>query len=103
MLKARMGDRVRVQYLGLLADGKPATASRGREVMDFTVGSDSVVPGISRAVVGMAKGDEKRLTLTPADAFGTVDPQLIEEVPRRQFPKDLSLEIGKKLLATGQH
>lgn len=102
MLKARMGDRVRVQYLGLLADGKPATQSRGREVLDFTVGSQSVAPGISQAVVGMAKGEEKRVTLPPAEAFGPVNPRLIKQVPRHRLPEAVELYVGKQLLATGQ-
>lgn len=102
MFQARNGDRVRVQYLGLLSDGKPVTGSRRREVLDFTVGSQEVIPGISRAVVGMAQGEEKRVSLTATDAFGIVNPRLIKEVPKRRFPDSLALHVGQRLMAIGE-
>ena len=99
--RAKVGDRVRVQYLGLLSNGAATQRSRGRRVLEFTVGSDEVIPGISLGVVGMAEGDQKRLTLEPKDAYGVVRPKLIKEVPRKRFPKHLDLHVGKRLTSVG--
>lgn len=101
MNRAKLGDRVRVQYLGLLKDGTATGKQRGRQVLEFTVGSKEVIPGISQAVVGMAKGEEKRLTLQPADAYGAVHRKLIREIPRQRFPSHLDLCVGKRLTSIG--
>ena len=101
MTKAKLGDRVRVQYLGLLNDGTAAEKHRGRKVLEFTVGSKEVIPGISLGVVGMAKGEQKRLTLQPQDAYGAVRRKLIKEIPRQRFPTHLDLCVGKRLTSIG--
>ena len=101
MNRAKLGDRVRVQYLGLLKDGTATDKHRGRQVLEFIVGSKEVISGISLAVVGMAKGEEKRLTLQPKDAYGAVRRKLIKEIPRQRFPSHLELCVGKRLTSVG--
>jgi peptidylprolyl isomerase len=99
--RAQPGDRVRVQYIALLADGSAAQQHRGRQVLEFTVGSDEVIRGISQGVVGMARGEQKRLTLEPKDAYGPVRDTLIHEVPRQRFPTHVVLHVGKRLTSVG--
>jgi peptidylprolyl isomerase len=101
MSKVKLGDRVRVQYLGMLSSGRPMSASGGREVLNFTAGSGRVMPGISFGVVGMSVGEQKRLTLTAEQAYGAVDSKLIKEVSRQRFAPGLNLQVGKQLMATG--
>ena len=102
MATAKLGDRVRVQYLGLRKDGRgTGRVLHKREVLEFVVGSKDVMPGISFGVVGMAEGDQKRLTLQPKDAYGVVRRKLIKEVPRQRFGSHLDLRAGKRLTATG--
>jgi peptidylprolyl isomerase len=95
MDRAKAGDHVRVQYFAPAKRG--ATAMRpGRTVLEFTVGSGEVIPGISLGVVGMAEGEKKQLVLQPQDAYGVVRRQLIKEIPRERFP-GLDLRVGKRL------
>jgi peptidylprolyl isomerase len=101
MNRAKVGDRVRVQYLGLLNNGAVIGTRRGRQVLEFTVGSDEVIPGISHGVVGMAEGEQKRMTLQPKDGYGAVRPKLIREVSRQRFPIHLDLHVGKRLTSVG--
>jgi peptidylprolyl isomerase len=101
MSTAKLGDRVRVQYLELLKDGTATEKNRRRQVLQFTVGSSEVIPGISFGLVGMAEGEQKRMTLKPEEAYGAVRPKLIREVPRRRFPAHVDLCVGKHLVATG--
>ena len=99
--KVKLGDRVQVQYVGTLEDGTAVEFSHGRQVLEFTVGSKEVPPGISFGVVGMAEGEQKRLTLQPPDAYGPVRPKLIQEVPLDRFPTRLNLRVGQRLTAIG--
>jgi FKBP-type peptidyl-prolyl cis-trans isomerase SlyD len=70
-------------------------------VLQFTVGSKEVIRGISFGLVGMAEGEQKRLTLQPRDAYGAVRSKLIKEVPRKRFRSDMRLYVGQQLTATG--
>jgi peptidylprolyl isomerase len=101
MATAKLGDRVRVQYLGLRTEGRGTGSPHKRKVLEFTVGSKEVMPGISFGVLGMSEGEQKRLTLQPKDAYGVVQRKLIKEVPRQRFPSHLDLRAGKRLTATG--
>jgi FKBP-type peptidyl-prolyl cis-trans isomerase 2 len=98
MDKAKSGDRVRVQYS---APAKRGETDRrpGHTVLEFIVGSGTVIPGISLGVVGMAVGERKHLVLQPPDAYGAIDSKLIKQVPRKKFPRHLELHVGKRLAA----
>ena len=101
MSKVQRGDRVRVQYFGLLPNGQPIADTPKREVLVFTAGGQEVIPGISNGVVGMAIGDQKRMTLSAEEAFGPVDGKLRKEVSRQRFGPGLELYVGKRLMAIG--
>ncbi|HJS08254.1 MAG TPA: FKBP-type peptidyl-prolyl cis-trans isomerase [Pirellulales bacterium] len=99
MNMAKLGDRVRVQYSrvrsGENGSGKPAVL----KVVEFTVGSPDVMPGLSIGVIGMAPGEQKRLTLQPAEAFGEFQPGLVKEIPRARISRGIALRVGKRLSA----
>jgi FKBP-type peptidyl-prolyl cis-trans isomerase 2 len=99
MTTVRLGDRVEVQYLRLINGGEATQPEREGKVLEFVVGSKRVIPGISFGVVGMVEGEEKRLTLSPKDAYGAVHPTLIQEVARKRFPSHLQLQVGQRLAA----
>ena len=98
MRTAQIGDQVKVQYSRLPLDA--ADRRTKPQTCVFLVGSRDVFPALSMGVVGMAPGDRKQLSLPPAEAYGTVQPKLIQQIPRSQFPKHLVLEVGKRLTAT---
>ena len=99
--KAKLGDRVRIDYSGQIKDEKSGMQRLGREVMEFTVGSQEVMPGINKGVVGMVEGERKQMTLQPSDAYGEHRPNLIQEIPRQRLPSDVVLKVGKRLSTIG--
>jgi FKBP-type peptidyl-prolyl cis-trans isomerase 2 len=101
MQAVRLGDRVRVEYTRIKQRAGAAAQATEPKVLEFTVGGNEVMPGLSVGVVGMAQGDEKHMTLQPAEAYGPVKPGLIKEIPRHQFPKHIVLRVGKRLTALG--
>ncbi len=97
MRQATSCDSVRVYYTGTLDDGTEFDSSIESEPIELTIGSGQFFPELESALVGMAKGATKKVTLKPENAFGAYDPQLIENVERELIPPEVKLEIGTVL------
>lgn len=99
MKNVELGDHVRVQYSRVRSRGNGNAKPPQLKELEFTAGGRGVMPGLSRGVVGMAPGEQKRLTLQPAEAYGDIQPELVKEIPRAQIPKRITLRVGKLLNA----
>lgn len=95
----KKGDTVSLHYTGTLDDGSVFdTSEKRKEPLKFTAGSGQVIPGFDKAVIGMKKGDEKKFTLQPSDAYGDRRPELTQSVPRKQLPQDHEPKPGMMLV-----
>ncbi|MCD6575708.1 MAG: peptidylprolyl isomerase [Nanoarchaeota archaeon] len=90
----KKGDIVKVEYTGTLDDGTVFDTSKGKAPLEFKVGEGRIIKGFEEAVIGMEKGEEKEVRIPPEKAYGDPNPELIAEVPREQFPKDMELKEG---------
>jgi FKBP-type peptidyl-prolyl cis-trans isomerase 2 len=97
-MQAKKGDTVRVHYTGKLTSGEQFDSSAGREPLEFEVGAGMMIKGFDDAVVGMAIGDKKTVTLQPAEAYGERFDEMLIEFPRSNFPEDLIPEVGMQLM-----
>lgn len=103
MAAVKSGDKVRVHYTGTLADGSQFDSSRERAPLEVEVGSGDTIPGFEKALVGMAPGDTRTVTIAAAEAYGDRDDERIIDVRRSALPDDLQLEVGQMLdMSTGE-
>ena len=96
---AKDGDIVAVHYVGTLDDGSQFDSSRGREPLEFEVGTDQMIAGFDAAVRGMSVGETKTVRILPEDAYGLVDTALIFNVPIEEAPEDVA--VGDEVLIDG--
>jgi peptidylprolyl isomerase len=99
MRQATTGDTLRVHYTGTLADGTEFDSSTSRDPLVVTIGEGQVIPGFEDALVGMAEGESKSVTLPPEDAYGPHHDQLVHTVERTRIPETIDLEVGTVLQA----
>ena len=102
MKQATAGDTVRVHYTGTLEDGSTFDTSKDRDPMEVNLGSGQILSGVEDALIGMAEGDTKKVTLAPDDAFGDRNPELVQNVGRSTIPAEIPLEVGAVLEATNE-
>ncbi len=100
MSTAKQGDNVSIHYTGTLNDGTEFDSSEGREPLSFEIGSGQIIPGFSNAVEGMAVGETKTVTISPDQAYGDYNAEMVQEVPRSNIPDDIELVEGVALSAT---
>jgi len=94
-MKVEIGSKVSVHYTGTFSDGEEFDNSHSRNVpLDFVVGEGQTIPGFDSAIVGMAVGEVKNITLAPSDGYGEINPEAFQKVSRSQFPSDFEPETG---------
>ena len=90
------GTLVTVHYTGKLDSGETFDTSVGREPIEFVVGEHAVIRGFEDGITGMKKGEKKSIIIEAADAYGDVNPQLRQEVPKAALG-DIQPEVGMML------
>jgi FKBP-type peptidyl-prolyl cis-trans isomerase SlyD len=65
----------------------------------FLHGSNQIVPGLENGLTGLTIGDKKKIVVSPAEAYGEVNPDLVLSVSNQQFPKGTEIEVGMKFVA----
>ena len=98
-MPVKNGDTVQVEYTGTLDDGTVFDSSKKHDkLLEFEVGSHEVIAGFENGVLGMEKGQEKNVTILPADGYGERNPQGSQKVPRGALPKEEKPKVGMTLL-----
>lgn len=103
MQQVKKGDKVKVHYHGRLDNGETFDKSEGREPLEFEVGSGMVIKGFDDGVTGMSVGDKKTINIPFDEGYGPRNPEMIIEMPKERFPKDMEIEVGMPLgMSDGQ-
>jgi FKBP-type peptidyl-prolyl cis-trans isomerase SlyD len=90
------GKRVSIVYTVRLEDGTLAASNVGSEPRVYTQGAGEILPGLERALEGLAVGDSRQGTLAAKDAYGEIDAQLFQEVETSRIPEQ-DRRVGAKL------
>lgn len=97
MTQVKKGDKIKVHYHGKLTSGETFDSSVDREPLEFEVGSGMVIKGFDDGVTGMTVGEKKTVNIPYDEAYGPKNPEMVIEMPKDRFPKDMEIEIGMPL------
>ncbi len=97
MAEVKSGDTAQIHYTGTLQDGTMFDSSEGRDPLEFVVGSGQIIPGLDSALPGMTEGDKKVVKVPSDEAYGPVNPEMRQAVPREGIPADIPLDPGTQL------
>lgn len=86
-------DVVTLEYT-LTVDGEVVDSSEVYGPISFIQGQHQIIPGLEKALYGMAVGESKRVEVPPAEGYGEPDPEAMLEVPADEFPPEIPLEPG---------
>jgi FKBP-type peptidyl-prolyl cis-trans isomerase SlyD len=95
-IKVDDGQVVSMHYT-LHVDGRLVDTSNGGAPLQFIQGMGHIIPGLEHQLYDMVIGDEKQVSIAPADGYGHPDPSAFMDVPRNAFPTDVPLELGTTL------
>ncbi len=103
MSKVENGQNISVHYVGTLDDGTEFDSSRTRnEELTFEVGSGQLIEGFNNAVIGMQVGETKKITLSPEEAYGPLNPEAVQTVPTNLFPETFEPVVGATVVGQNE-
>jgi FKBP-type peptidyl-prolyl cis-trans isomerase SlyD len=91
---------VTIDYTLTDQDGDELDTSRGGEPLTYLHGAGHIIPGLERALAGRSGGDELTVTIAPEDAYGLPDEDLVQQLPRANFPPG-EIVAGSQFRADG--
>ncbi len=93
-------DRVVSIHYTLTNDaGEVIDSSKGQPPLTYLHGHQGIIPGLERALEGKATGDNLKVTVQPEEAYGEVDPRMIQTIPRAAVAGIDNLQPGMTLQA----
>ena len=81
--------------------GETLETSDGREPLVYLHGAQNIIPGLEGELSGKSVGDSFDVTIQPEEAYGTVNPELVQTVPHSAFEGVEKVEPGMQFQARG--
>lgn len=91
---------VSLDYTLHLGDGVIIDRSEPGEPLVYLHGQGQIVPGLERELAGLAKGDQKRVTVSPAEGYGERVEGRVQVVPMSAFGGE-QVSAGDEFMAMG--
>ena len=81
----------------LTVDGELIAETEDGESLQFIQGYGSIIPGLEKAITGMAEGERRAIKVAAEDAYGQYDIEQIDNIPMTEFPEEIELVRGLEL------
>ena len=94
------GRKVDIEYTLTLDDGSTVQSNVGRPPLAFVAGEGQIIPGLEAALQGKAARERVKVKVAPDQAYGSIDPKKVQEVPLNKIPED-ARKVGTLLSAQG--
>ena len=59
--------------------------NKGAQPLEFIIGKGQIIPGLEKALVGMSEGEVGDIMVPAADAYGEVNAEAVQTLPKEQF------------------
>ena len=83
------GNKVTLDYTGTLEDGTVFDSSETHgKPLECEAGAGQLIKGFDDALIGMEVGQEKEFTLKPEEAYGQINAEMVQKIPREKIPKE---------------
>ncbi len=99
MSQVKKDDTVKVHYTGKLDNGQVFDSSLERDPIEFKVGEGKMIPGFEKGVLEMKLNEKKNISIPSEEAYGEVQKDLFQEIPKSQLPEDIKPEVDMALAA----
>ncbi len=84
----------RIHYTLTDNSGEVLDSSEGADPLSYLHGAGNIIPGLEQALTGKTGGATLQVSIAPEDAYGDVQPELVQVVPAEAFQGVETVEPG---------
>ncbi|MEJ2488998.1 MAG: peptidylprolyl isomerase [Sulfurovaceae bacterium] len=77
-------------------------SNKGGAPLEFITGKGHIIPGLESQIIGMKKGESSSVTVKAGEAYGELNPDAIQVLPKEQFA-GIDLKEGMVLHGQGEN
>lgn len=92
---------VSIHYTLKDEDGQVMDSSEGREPLSYLHGANNLIPGLEKELEGKSAGQTFTATVSPEEAYGEANPELVQTIGRDMFQGVDKVEPGMAFTAQG--
>lgn len=96
MAEVKVGDTVRIHYIGKLEDGTVFDSTEGGASLELKLGDGEFLPGLEKGLIGMKTGENKTIFIPAAEAYGLHVPERVFSCEKDRLG-DVNAEVGQQL------
>jgi len=94
MKRAKIGDKVKVHYMGRFDDGQLFGSTTGNEPLEFILGKGKFIKCFEEAVIDMCEGEKKLVKIPSEEACGPHKDEFVLRVGRANLPLNIDPKEG---------
>jgi FKBP-type peptidyl-prolyl cis-trans isomerase SlyD len=94
---------VAIEYTLTIGSGEVIDKSPVGQPLGIVMGCGQIIPGLERALEGRGQGEAFAVDVSAADGYGDVDAEMVQSMPRKNFPSDADLQEGMVFQAQTPH
>ena len=90
------GKKVKFDYK-LTVNGEMIESSEQKGPVEYIQGKGTIIKGLEKRMEGLKIGDKQTFFIPAEEAYGKINPNAFQEVPKSDLPKDLNVQEGQML------
>ncbi|MCP4602817.1 MAG: peptidylprolyl isomerase [Proteobacteria bacterium] len=94
---------VNIHYTLTINSGEVVDKSDPERPLGFVFGKGIMIPGLEKQIEGLEEGAKKKIVIPPEEGYGEPRAELINEIPRKNFPEEMDISVGMTFQASGPH
>lgn len=94
------GRVVQLAYRIVDSNGRVLDERTPEQPYEYIHGTSQIVAPVERAIQGRTAGFTCDVSVSPRDAYGDYQPNLVIDIPRSNFPSNVEVKVGMKFNTT---
>lgn len=90
------GKKVKFDY-NLTVNGEVVDSSEKNGPIEYIQGKGTIIKGLEKRMEGLKVGDKQTIIVPAEEAYGKVNPNAFQEVPKSDIPKEIDLQAGQMM------
>lgn len=94
MSEIKTGDLISIAFTGTLDNGETFMEVNPSQPMQIRIGDSDLPPTVENALIGLKKGDSKKVVVDPDEGYGPRQKDLLQTIANKEFIEKINPKPG---------